>query len=683
MGIGRSVNVCRSCLASFHRHPSSLHERQGDPRRRRWTATRDMCGIAGWYRRAGRPVSAAVVTAQCDAIRHRGPDDSGVFCDGDFGFGMRRLSILDVDGGHQPMETHDRRFGIVFNGEIFNHLDLRQSLIALGYPFATHSDTETILAAFAHWGDETWQRLEGMFAAAIWDRHTRTLTLARDPLGIKPLYFSEQSGGLSFASELKALRLLPDHNFEVDDRAVHDFFSFGHVRTPRSILSQVQTLEPGHFLKIGAKGAARIQAYWQPKLQPGDELSVDRWTEEMRAMLLQTTARHLQSDVPVGAFLSGGIDSSAVLAAMRKTTDRPIKAFTIGYPGARIDETEAAREIARHLGCEHIAAPLEIADAVRILPQIQACFDEPFADMAAIPTWHASKLASEYVKVVLCGEGGDELFAGYKRHRNAQAIERWRPVIGALAPLPHLIDRLPVTSSHRLNYLRQHAQRFGEFIALPDGYQQFFAATQISLRSLRRRVYANDFWNRHESDHSYAALEAEYFPPASAAKASAIEQFLLADLTLNMPSQMLTRLDRASMAHSLEARVPFLSHKMVDWALTVPTKLKLRDKTGKFILRNAIGPWLPPGILKRPKQGFQIPMAEWFRGSFGAFAREAWHDSGAAAAGYLDPVAVDRLFIEHNRGEADHSRMLYAIAVFGLWWLDSRSPRTLISADAA
>jgi asparagine synthase (glutamine-hydrolysing) len=609
--------------------------------------------------------------AQCDAILHRGPDDSGILTEGDFGFGMRRLSILDIAGGHQPMETPCGRFVVVFNGEIFNHLEVRKALGA-GSGFQTHSDTETILMGFAAWGNEVWSKLEGMFAVAIWDRRTRTLTLARDPLGIKPLYFSEQHGGLSFASEMKALRQLPHHDFDVEDRAVHDFFSFGHVRRPRSIFRQVVTLAPGHFLTIGAKGPKHIECYWRPEARADASLSSEAWIEQMRAMLLETTARHMQADVPVGAFLSGGVDSSAVLAAMRRATGGPIKAFTIGYPGSRIDETMAARQVADHLGCEHIVMPLEMPDARDALPDVLRSYDEPFGDMAAIPTWYASRLAAQHVKVVLCGEGGDELFAGYKRHRNAHAIQRYRPLIHVLGPLGAMIDRMPATSSTRLNYLRQHAQRFAEFIRLPDGYQQFFAATQISRSGLRRELCDAEFRMRYEGEGAYAALEEEYFGTGPAMPGSALEQFLFADLTLNMPSAMLTRLDRGSMAHSLEARVPFLSHKMVDWALNVPVGLKLKRGTGKAILREAVAPWLPADILKRPKQGFQIPHAHWLRGDFGQFARELWHDSGAAKAGYLDVRKVEQLFAEHRDGLADHGRMLYAIAAFGFWWCSMR-----------
>ena len=629
-----------------------------------------MCGIAGWYRRGGRPVTAREVTAQCDRIVHRGPDDSGVLVDGDFGFGMRRLSILDVPGGHQPMTTPDGRFSIVFNGEIYNHLAVRDELCAR-YPFTSRSDTETILAAFAAWGNAAWARLEGMFAVAIWDHATRTLTLARDPLGIKPLYFTEQAGGLAFGSELRTLRVLPGHAFTINDRAVHDYFSFGHVRRPRSIFAEVRMLDPGTFLTIGPDGPARTEPYWQPRFRPAAAAKSEaEWVEEMRSQLLGSTARHMQSDVPVGAFLSGGIDSSAVLAAMTRASSQPITAFTIGYPGARIDESDAAARIARHLGAAHVVLPLELGDATDILPAVLAAFDEPFADMAAIPTWYASKLAAAEVKVVLCGEGGDELFAGYKRHRNARAIERGRPAIAALRPLIDLADRLPTTPSTRLNTLRQHARRFAEFVRLPDGYQIFFAATQISRRALRERLYTPAFRAAHEA--GYDELEAEYFGAPNARGLSALDQFLLADLSVNMPSAMLTRLDRASMTHSLEARVPLLSHLLVDWAMTVPAELKLRGTTGKYLLRQAIAPWLPPDILSRPKQGFQIPYADWFRGRLGDFARETWRSSGAADADYLVPDAVERLFDEHRRGEADHGRMLYAIAAFAIWWRDLR-----------
>jgi asparagine synthase (glutamine-hydrolysing) len=617
-----------------------------------------MCGIAGWYRRGGRPVPESALAAQCAAIFHRGPDEGGLLAEGDFGFGMRRLSIQDVAHGHQPMATPDGRFAIVFNGEIYNHLDLRPDLEAAGWRFETHCDTETVLAAFALRGNEAWPMLEGMYAAALWDRRERRLILARDPLGIKPLYLSEQEGGLAFASELKALTLLPGHCFDVDERAVHDFFSYGHVRRPRSIYRQARQLEPGHWLELGPKGEATTGCFWRPRLRVEQGVSEAEWTLRMREMLLGAVKRHMLSDVPVASFLSGGIDSSAVTAAMVRVSDRPIKAFTIGYPGARIDETEAAAEVARHLGVEHVVRPVALEEAAEILPVVQSCYDEPFAPDAAIPTWYLSKLAAEEVKVVLCGEGGDELFAGYHRHRNARNVQRWRPLLRALGPIAGL--------------LHPHGRRAAEYAALPDGYRQFFAGTQLSSAALRRRLYTPYFLETQEAPHDLAAQEREYAPLFDPAAKDPLDQFLLADLAVSLPSAMLPRLDRASMAHSLEARVPFLSHVMVDWSLTLPLDMKLHGNIGKYVLRRAVADWLPPSVMKRRKQGFQMPLGDWFKGGLGGFAESAWNDSGAARAGYLKPGAVARLLAEHRAGKADHGRMLYAIAMFSCWWAEQR-----------
>lgn len=624
-----------------------------------------MCGIAGWYRRGGRPVEEAQVSAQCDAIRHRGPDDNGIYCNGDLGIGMRRLSIVDLSGGHQPMQSGDGRYTLVYNGEVYNHRAIRRELGP--EQFRTQSDTETVLAAFERWGNACWARLEGMFAAAVWDRNTRQLTLARDPIGIKPLYVSEQGGGLAFGSELKAVLALTQLDFTIDDRAVFDFFTFGHVRMPRSIYREVRMLRPGHLLTIGPAGEAQEQEYWRPRLSPVEERSCEDWAGEFRSLLLETTKRHMMSDVPVGAFLSGGIDSSAIVAAMTRASGHQIKAFTIGYPGATIDESDAARRIAGHLGCEQVLLPLTPGDMIGAIPEVVRAFDEPFADMAAIPTWWASRLAAEQVKVIMCGEGGDELFAGYKRHRNAALIERYRPIASAVGSGARAIANLPIGRSARANYLRQHALRLADYARLPDGLQQFFAATQIGRECVRQALFCEDF-GRESAKLDFAALEHEYLANGGVKAPGALDEFMLADLTLNMPSQMLTRLDRASMAHSLEARVPFLSHRFVEWALTVPTAMKLRNTTGKAIVRDAIAPWLPSEILTRPKQGFQVPHRDWFKGELNKFGRETWEGSGAASAGYLDPVAVGRLFEEHRREEADHSRLLYAVTVFALWW---------------
>ncbi|MBA3526446.1 MAG: asparagine synthase (glutamine-hydrolyzing) [Pseudomonadota bacterium] len=626
-----------------------------------------MCGIAGWYRRGGRPVERAIIERQCDRIVHRGPDDAGYFVDGDFGFGMRRLSIIDLAGGHQPIFSADGRHAIVFNGEIYNHLELRRELAAAGVAFQTQSDTETLLASWLHWGDAAWLKLDGMYAAAIWDRRKRRLTLARDPLGIKPLYMTEQRGGLAFASEIRALRPLPEHHFDLDERGVHDFFMFGHVQRPRSIYRQVRSLEPGHLLHIGPTGEEQARAFWKPRFRVRYDLSEAQWVEETRARVQTTVEQHMLADVTVGAFLSGGVDSSAIVAAMTRAASAPVKAFTVGFPGTAMDETASAARIAKHLGAEHIVLPLEPARAGDLLPAVQAAFDEPCAATAAVPIWYLSGLASKHVKVVLCGEGSDEIFAGYKRQRTALRAARMRPLLRALGPLATVVELLPGRSPD-LNYRWQKIRRRRDSALLENNYQRFFAGTQISTPAVRKRLYEAAFYADQDGEDRFVKLEREYFGSAVARSLGPLEQFMLADIAIHMPGSLLNRLDRGSMAHSLEARVPFLSHHLVDWSLTMPSDMKLRGKTGKYVLRKAVQPWLPAGALDQQKIGFQLPFKDWFRGEFSDFAREAWHDSGAAASGYLQPQAVEQLFNEHRDGLADYGRILYAIAMFSCWW---------------
>ena len=638
-----------------------------------------MCGIAGWYRRGGKPVAKQAIVSQCDRLRQRGPDDAGYLVDGDFGFGMRRLSIIDVAGGHQPIFSPDGRYSIVFNGEIVNHPALRRELEG-GYKFQTdHSDTETILAAYLCWGDDAWLRLEGMYAVAIWDKHAKTLTLARDPIGIKPLFFTEQNGGIAFASEITALRDLPDHRFDLDEDGVDDFFCFGHTLPPRTIFRQVRPLEPGHVLHVGAVGEPVIRRFWQARLKVEEGTSEADWIDRTRAELLRTVKEHQLADVPVGAFVSGGVDSGAIAAAMARTSSEPFKMFTAGFPGSPRDETEAAARIARHLGCEHVVLPMQPQTAADVLPAVQASFDEPTAANSAIPLWYLSRAAAEHVKVVLCGEGGDELFLGYNRQRWAKRMARWRALAGPAGAL----ERMPEIPVRKWNYVRQLAGRFREGASLDDGYERFFSAVSISTPELRSRIYRPDFFKREEARSSVQARAEAYFPAGERQKLSDIEEFMMGDLTVHMPASMCQRLDRASMAHSLEARVPFLSHRFVDFALTVPTDLKLKGNTGKYVLRQAVEPWLPKGQLDQKKIGFQLPLADWFMGGFNDFAREAWSSSGAADLGILDKAGVDRLFDEHRSGAADHGRMLYAIAMFSCWWKDQQPSATSTPAKPA
>lgn len=627
-----------------------------------------MCGISGWYRRRHRPVDASTIIRQTDRLRHRGPDDSGFLVDGDFGFGMRRLSIIDVAGGHQPIDSPDGRYSIVCNGEIVNHPELRR-LLEPHYPFSTRSDIETLLAAFLTWGDSAWLKLEGMYAAAIWDRRERLLRLVRDPVGIKPLFVSEQDGGLGFASEIPALREIPGYEFDVDRRAADDFFRFGHVIPPRTIFRQVRSVEPGHCLTLGPTGAARLDRFWKPTIAPNRGPSEADWVEETRLRVQETVRQHLLSDVPVGAFLSGGVDSGAIASAMARSGGGPFILFTAGFPGSKIDESERARRIARHLGCEHIVLPIEPTTAADILPKVQQSFDEPSAANSAIPLWYLSRAAKASVDVVLCGEGGDELFLGYNRHVWSERMRRASPLLRKLGP--KLARSLPRGRNRKLNYLGEHVRRFAEGAGLADGYERFIHAVRISSPELRARLYSRGFASEVGRSDEAAQLADEIFGVRDGSL-SEIEQFEMGDLSVHLQASLLQRLDRASMAHSLEARVPFLSRGFIDWALTVPPELKLRRGVGKYVLRRAVEPWLPRGAIGTDKKGFQMPLADWFTGDFNDFAREAWFCSGASDAGFLDPAAVSTLFEEHRLGRANHGRLLYALAMFGCWWSGQR-----------
>jgi len=581
---------------------------------------------------------------------------------------MRRLSIIDVENGHQPIRSADGRYSVICNGEIVNHLELRKEL-GDAFEFRTRSDIETLLASFIRWGEDAWPRLEGMYAAAIWDHLTKTLTLARDPLGIKPLFVSEQLGGFAFASEISALRVVPGFQFDIDNGGIRDFFRFGHVLGPRSIFRQVRALAPGHSMTIGAVGNV-TRCFWRPQVKPLTGLTDNQWIEETRDRVKATVQKHMLSDVPVGVFLSSGVDSSSIAACMAHASPDRVKAFTAAFPGSKIDEASAASRIAGHLGLEHVILPIEPKTAADVLPAVQRSFDEPTAANSAIPLWYLSRAAADHVKVVLCGEGGDELFLGYNRQRWASRMARWSGSVRALGGL-NFIERIPDLPSRKLNYLRDHADRFRRGAMLANGYERFFAAVTITPDAVRKRLFDPKFYQTWDEPVSEATLAMKYFATAQPGLAE-LDQLALGDLSVHMPASLLQRLDRSSMAWSLEARVPFLSHRFVDWALTIPTDLKLRDGVGKYVLRRAMEPMLPSGALDRRKLGFQMPLADWFVGGFNDFARDAWQSSGLSDSGFLDPRGIEQMFEEHRRGTSNHGRLLYAIAMLSCWWREQR-----------
>jgi asparagine synthase (glutamine-hydrolysing) len=605
-----------------------------------------------------------VLHAQCSRIVHRGPDDEGVFCDGDFGFGMRRLSVVDVEGGHQPMVSADGRYVIVFNGEVYNFRELQRELAALGRRFHSRSDTEVVLEAFSAWGPDCWSRLEGMFGVAVWDRHRRVLSLARDPLGIKPLYWTLQDGALAFASELKALEPVPGLSFDPCPLAIDQFLALGAVLTPRSIYRQVHKLEPGARLEIGPAGEPVISRFWRLRLQPRSGVSVPDWIEACRTQLLDSVRSHLVADVPLGAFLSGGVDSAAVVAAMSRVGAAPVRTFTIGFDEAGFDESAAAARVAAHLGCRHTERRLSPGAAAQMLDRLAPGFDEPFADDSVIPTWFVAQLAREQVTVALSGDGGDEVFAGYRRYRTEAVRQRLMRLPGAplLLAGAQRLPGLPGPFPRQRAYLAKLAAA----TACPDPAARFLMR-QVKLdTALRQGLYSATFAARLPPDEPFARwageLRDEHWP------ATDFDAVLHADTTVWLPDDMLTKVDRMSMAHSLEVRVPMLSHRFVDWTAGVPRELKLRGDVGKWLLRQAVAPWLPPGAVDRPKQGFSVPLATWMAGSFGDHVARVWHEAGMEQACIFRPGSIETLIEQHRRGAADHGRTLFTLMMLAYWW---------------
>ena len=607
-----------------------------------------------------------IAQAMADRLRHRGPDGDGVFSDEGVALGHRRLAIIDPSPtGAQPMTTPDGRYTIVFNGEIYNFKELRGDLTpgpspqlverggeSRGEAWRSSSDTEVILAAYAKWGEDCVTRLRGMFAFAIWDSVDRTLFLARDRVGIKPLVYVETAGGLAFASELQALHVTPDFDGGIDLFALDLYLHFQYIPAPFSIYRSVRKLPPGHTLtwdaKRGVRGPTR---YWSLQFQPDRKIGEDEWLERLDAALRDSVRCHLVSDVDFGAFLSGGLDSSTVVAYMSELLDRPVKTFSIGFEHDSYDETRYAREVSRRFGTEHheeIVRP----DALECLPALARHYGEPFADSSAIPTYYVSRLARRHVPMVLSGDGGDENFAGYSTY----------------AALAHAV-RTPGDPVGRARHAAGNLlRRAGLRPALPRaediwfGGMGYFDASQRKLlwRAEHREVMAA---SRGWFDEQMGALPA----------GDLVTRFQAFDIAAYLPYDILTKVDVASMCHGLEVRVPLLDHEFMELAARVPPELKLRfhsddrsASTGKYLLkRNAEG-FLPKDLIYRPKKGFAVPVSEWFRGPLAGVLESMLDDSSPGLGGWFDVSYVRGLLGEHRAGR-DHGWRLWSLTFLGEW----------------
>jgi asparagine synthase (glutamine-hydrolysing) len=611
-----------------------------------------MCGIAGIVDRdAERPPEEDLVRAMAGLLAHRGPDDEGFHLEPGAALGMRRLSIIDVAGGRQPVYAEDGRVGVVFNGEIYNHLGLRAGLEARGHIFKTRADTEVIVHGYEVYGDAVVERLHGMFALAVWDGRRRRLLLARDRLGKKPLHYAVQDGRLLFASEIKALLLAPGVSRALDLDALDDYVAYGYVLGPRTIFRDVRRLPPGHVL-VWEEGRVRIERYWDVTVTGEDRRPAAELVEELRALLDEAVRVRLMSDVPLGAFLSGGLDSSAVVALMSRHLPGPVKTFSIGFDDPDFDELVYARAVAARYGTDHhefVVRP----DMVEDLPRIVWQLDEPFADDSAIPTYYVAQMARGQVAVVLTGDGGDESFGGYPRYLDLahDPLAKYLPPGLRAIPLHRLVPA-GVHGHDRLRRMRlPAAERYAEGLSIfPAHY--------------RTRLYAGDLAHALR-DRDARPAYAAYFDGSGDAGALAGAQ--TADLHRYLPDDILVKVDRMTMLASLEARCPLLDHRVVEFMARVPADLKIQDGDTKILFKRAVAPLLPEMVAGRGKMGFSVPLGRWFRGGLRGFMAEVLLSPRFAQRGLFRPELVRTLIRQQRAGAGRHQRRLWTLLCFELW----------------
>jgi asparagine synthase (glutamine-hydrolysing) len=618
-----------------------------------------MCGICGIAAGRGGAPDPDALAAMSATLVHRGPDDDGQVVAPPVGLAARRLSIIDLAGGHQPIANEDGRVHVVQNGEIYNHEVLHRELAARGHEFRTRCDTEAIVHLFEEHGDGFAERLRGMFAVAIWDGRASRLVLARDRFGIKPLFYWEApDGGLAFASELKALMALPGFPREIDMRGLESLLAFNSIPRPLTIFEGVRKLEPGHLLSWSPDGdGVEVRPYARPAPEPVERLRRERAGElatELRGRLRDSVRAHLIADVPVGVLLSGGVDSATLAALAAQESGERVRTFSIGFRERSFDELERARLVARRYDTDHHELIVE-PDVAELLTRLAEVFDEPLADSSAVPTYLVSQLASEHVKVALSGEGGDELFGGYYTYV-ADAIAPWagKPA-AALRPL---IERLP-SSSARVSF-DYKAKRFARGGALPP-LERHHAWKEIFSPELRAELLAAP------PAPGFDPLDVYRERYAATAGAEPLARLQDVDRDIYLVDDLLVKTDRASMAHSLEVRVPFLDTAVTDLALAVPSNRHLLGWQRKRLLRRAVAPLLPKRILYGRKRGFSIPAAAWLRGELLPFARDVLSPDAIRRQGLFRPEAVDRLLTEHASGQADNSRQIWCLMTLGLW----------------
>ena len=622
-----------------------------------------MCGITGFVRSDGAPVDRDVLARMNETIRHRGPDEDGFHLSDGVGLAMRRLAIIDLKSGQQPIHNADRTAWIVYNGEIYNYRELRKDLESRGHRFYTDSDTEAIVHAYDEYGTDCPKYLRGMFALAIWDERDKSLFLARDRVGKKPLLYAQVNGQLVFGSEFMALLQHPDVSRDVNYEAIHHYLSFICVPAPLTAYRSISKLPPGHSL-LWKNGQIKLERYWQIDFSNKISIDEDEAGERVVDLLRDAVRVRLMSEVPLGAFLSGGIDSSAVVALMAQESSDRVKTFSIGFEEQDFSELHHARRVAEHVGTDHhefIVKP----DAMEILPTLVEHYGEPYADSSAIPSYYVSRETRKHVTVALNGDGGDECFAGYERYAAMNVAQRYVKLLPAAirnGVIKNLAHALPQAQS-RKNPIRK-AQRFLEAASLSP-VQRYLRWISAFDEQAKLQLYSDDF--RHET----AAFSTIGFIEPWFAKANGagiVDASLLTDTMTYLPNDLLVKMDIASMAVSLEARSPFLDHHLMEFAASLPERLKLRGMTTKYLLKRVLKKFVPEENLTRAKMGFGIPEGQWFRGSMKTFLCDTLLSEKALSRGLFDRDKVRQIVDQHVEHKVDHDQRLWSLLMLELWF---------------
>ncbi len=622
-----------------------------------------MCGIVGQVTTSSDRIDRSIVGRMNTAITHRGPDDEGYFADDHAVLAMRRLSIIDVAGGHQPIGNHDRTKWIVFNGEIYNYRELREDLEKRGHTFYTRSDTEAVIHLYDEYGPACVEHLRGMFALAIWDTIERSLFLARDRVGKKPLLYSHQKNGdLIFGSEFSALLEHPDVSREVDEQAIDAYLTFLCVPAPQTAFKQIRKLEPAHWL-LWKDGEITTSRYWLPDFSRKIDITEAEAVEATTRLLREATKLRLISEVPLGAFLSGGVDSSTVVALMAEVSDRPVKTFSIGFEEEDFSELKYARTVAEHIGADYhefIVKP----NALDVLPTLVEHYGEPYADSSAIPTYYVARETRKHVTVALNGDGGDESFAGYERYAAMKLSEKYQLIPQALRQglLRPLVNVLPSSEIERSRI--RDLKRFMKAAELPKT-QRYLRWVSAFDASSKMGLYSDAFAARVGNVQNGAIIDRWF---SSVNGAGVVDAALLADQMTYLPNDLLVKVDIASMANTLEARSPFLDHKVIEFAASLPASMKMRRLETKSLLKKVAARLVPKEVVYRRKMGFGVPIGKWFRGSMKDFVREVLLSEKALSRGIIRPEVIRQYVNDHTEARRDNSFQLWTFLMLELWF---------------